>query len=266
MMKTLDNTIKYYELLMKYDDTSKYKKYLLPDGFHYEFYKAGDELAWVNIHLESGEFTSIEQGMKYFHDFYDYFLEELGKRCVFIVDDKTGEKVGTATISLLEESEYGYNGAVDWVAIKRSYQGRGLSKPLISKFLEIANSNGHDKIILHTQTNTWLAAKLYLDFGFDILNEEEYEGWNILKTLTNHSKLGSYQILEIDEIYDRRNVEIERQLIDIYKTANFNYSVWYKNGLHNVYTYVNDTPYEYEYFERDGRIDLVEVKNKTYKR
>lgn len=34
-------TIKYYELLMYYKDTSIYKKYLLPDGFHFEFYKEG---------------------------------------------------------------------------------------------------------------------------------------------------------------------------------------------------------------------------------
>ena len=61
-MKNLDNTIKYYELLMKYDDTSKFKKYELPEGFHYEFYKPGDEEEWVMIHIESGEFTSIEKG------------------------------------------------------------------------------------------------------------------------------------------------------------------------------------------------------------
>ena len=40
-MKILDNTIKYYELLMHYEDTSIFKKYELPEGFHYEFYKPG---------------------------------------------------------------------------------------------------------------------------------------------------------------------------------------------------------------------------------
>lgn len=70
-MKSLNNTIKYYELLMRYDDTSKLKKYELPDVFHYEFYKPGDEEEWVMIHIESGEFTSIEKGLKHFHDFYD---------------------------------------------------------------------------------------------------------------------------------------------------------------------------------------------------
>lgn len=149
-MKNLDNTIRYFELLMKYDDTSVFKKYELPGCFHYEYYKPGDELEWVNIHIESGEFTSIEKGLKHFHDFYDYFIEELPKRCIFIVDDNTNEKVGTATISLLEHKEGDFEAAVDWVAIKKRYQGRKLAKPLISKFMEIANNLGHKKINLNS--------------------------------------------------------------------------------------------------------------------
>ena len=58
---------------MKYDDLSNFKKYELPEGFHYEFFKPGDEEEWVRIHIESGEFTSIEKGLKHFHDFYDSF-------------------------------------------------------------------------------------------------------------------------------------------------------------------------------------------------
>ena len=265
-MKTLDNTIKYYELLMKYDDTSEFKKYELPEGFHYEFYKPGDEEEWVMIHIESGEFTSIEKGLKHFHDFYDSFIEELPKRCVFIVDEVSNEKIGTATISLLEEKEFGYEAAVDWVAIKKKYQGRKLSKPLISKFMEITRELGHKQIILHTQTNTWLAAKLYLDYGFEILNKEEKLGWSILNTLIHHQKLSEYDILSTDEILDSKNVQIEQQLIEMYGTEDFNYSVWYKNGLHNVYTYLNGVPYEYEYFIENGIVRLEEVTNKSYKR
>lgn len=221
----MDNTIKYFELLMKYDDTSKYKKYELPDGFHFEFYRDGEEMDWVNIHIESGEFTSIERGLMHFHDFYDSFIDELDKRCIFIVDDKTGEKIGTATVSLLNEYEYGYNAAIDWVAIKKNYQGRGLSKALISRFIELANDLGHDKVILHTQTTTWLAAKIYLDYGFEILNKDEVQGWSILKTLINHEKLNDYDEMLLEDIYDKRNVEIERQLSLMYGTNDFNYSV-----------------------------------------
>ena len=209
---------------------------------------------------------AIEKGLKHFHDFYDSFIGELPKRCVFLVDDKTGEKIGAATISLLVEPQYGYTAAVDWVAIKKRYQGMKLSKPLISKFMEIANNVGHDKLILHTQTTTWLAGKIYLDYGFEILNKEEKLGWSILKTLTNHPKLSEFDTLTQEQILDFRNVEIERQLTKMYGTEEFNYSVCYKNGLHNVYTYHNGMPKEYEYFVDDGKIRLEEVINKQYKR
>jgi ribosomal protein S18 acetylase RimI-like enzyme len=262
-MKTLDNTIKYYELIMTYNDTSNFNIYKLPQGFHYEFFKPGDENEWIMIHIESGEFTSMQEGQKYFYDFYNNFLSELNKRCIFIVNDSTNEKVGTATISLLKTKEYNYEAAVDWFAIKKRYQGRGLAKPLISKFIEIAKDLGHKKLILHTQTTTWLAAKLYLDYGFEILNKEEITGWSILKTLTNHEKLSNYNTLKTEDIFDSRNIEIEKLLIQMYSTNDFNYSVWYKNELHNVYTYLNGISYEYEYFIEDGKIRLEKIKNKN---
>ena len=265
-MKTLDNTINYYELLMYYSDTSVYKEYLLPDGFHYAFYKNGDEEDWVNIHIESGEFTSIERGLEHFHDFYDSFINELDRRCVFIVDDATLEKVGTATISLLEKEEFGYKAAVDWVAIKKKYQGMGLARPLISKFIQIANELNHKSLILHTQTTTWLACKLYLEFGFEILNKEEVNGWGILRTLTDHDKLIEFSYVSEEDVYDKRNIEIEKQLSRLYGTDNFNYSVWYKNGEHKVYVYSNKTPYEFEYFIVKDKLILKEVVDKTYKR
>lgn len=132
--------------------------------------------------------------------------------------------------------------------------------------MEIANNVGHSKLILHTQTNTWLAGKLYLDYGFEILNKEEHLGWSILKTLTNHSKLSEYDTLSQEEILDIRNVEIERQLTEMYGTEEYNYGLWYKDGLHSVYTYLNGTPYGYVYFIENGKIRLEEVINKHYKR
>ncbi len=263
-MKTIDNTIKYYELLMNYDDTSKYINYNLPEGYHFEFYKQGDEKEWINIHISSGEFTSFERGLQYFHDFYDSFLTELNNRCFFIVADNTNEKIGTATVSLLKKPEYGYKAAIDWLAIKKEYQGKNLSRALISKFISLANELGHDKIILHTQTTTWLAAKLYLDAGFEPFNTNEINGWKILKRLTNHDKLKDYEEATDDEMYDKRNIEIEKQLNDIYGINNYNYSVWYKNGLHNIYVYSNGNSYEYEYFEDNDKIRLeqVEIKRK----
>lgn len=256
-MKTIDNTIKYYELLMIYNNTEVFFNYSLPSGYHFEYYKDGDLLDWVNIHICSGEFTSIDSGIKIFHDFYDNFISELDKRCIFIVDDKNKEKVGTVTVSLLSQEEYGCLATVDWLAIKKKYQGKGLAKPLISKTISLANELGHKKILLHTQTTTWLAAKLYLDFGFEPLNVSDDFGWRILKTITNHKKLSSFHKLDNDEIYDKRNIEIEKELISIYGSDKFNYNVWYKDGRHDVEVYYNGFSDVYEYYYNDGKIKLV---------
>lgn len=82
-MNSIGKTLEYHELLMIYSDTSKFGKDTLPNGFHYEFYKLGDEEEWAKIHVESGEFMSIEQGFKTFNDFYSSFLNELPKRMFF---------------------------------------------------------------------------------------------------------------------------------------------------------------------------------------
>ena len=47
--------------------------------------------------------------------FYDTFIDELDKRCVFIVDNQINEKVGTSTVLLLKENEYEYDSAIDLV-------------------------------------------------------------------------------------------------------------------------------------------------------
>ena len=77
----------------------------------------------VSIILKVGNLHHLKKGLECFHNFCDLFISELPKRCLFIVDNITLKKVGTATISLLKEPKYGYDGAVDWIAIKKRYQG-----------------------------------------------------------------------------------------------------------------------------------------------
>lgn len=78
----------------------------------------------------------------------------------------------------------------------------------------------------------------------------------IMNDLINHPKLNDFETLKMEEAYDKRNVEIELQLSQIFKDDNFNYSVWYKNGLHNVYVYYKNSTYEYEYFDDENKISF----------
>ena len=120
--------------------------------------------------------------------------------------------------------------------------------------------------ILEVKTAKYFSrgAKLYLDFGFEILNKEEVIWWSILKTLTNHPKLADFNTT--NDIYDKRNIEIKKILTNLFGSNDFNYSVWYKNGMHNVYAYFDGKAYEYEYFIENDVLRLEEVRDKTYKR
>lgn len=259
-MNSLEKTLEYHELLMTFDDTDNFLNYELPEGFHYDFYKNGDEFEWAKIHIESGEFMCMEEALKIFHSFYDYFLDELPERLFFVVDDKSLEKVGTATISKLKEAEFGHEAVVDWVAIKKRYQGRKLSKPMISKFLSIARDLGHKKLLLHTQTHTWLAAKLYLDFGFEPFNvNEDIRGWKILKTITDHDKLINISNIPEEDMYFKTAVLIKMKLNAIFGEE-YEYSIWDKNGRNDVWVNRNGTLYKFKYIEQDNDVLLIEEK------
>ena len=149
--------------------------------------------------------------------------------------------------------EYGYKCVIDWLAIRKDYQGKHLSKPILSKLVNLAKELGYDKILLHTQTHTWLAAKIHLDFGFEPMVREDKKGWQILKTLTDHQKLGNFKSLKPYELYDELTLNI-KELLDK-KFKNYTFSVWYKDNRNDVYVYDYDTNKEYQYkFYKNGKV------------
>ncbi len=266
-MTSVNKLLEYHELLMNYEDTSNYEQYNLPTGYHFDFYKNDKDIVdWVNIHFKAGEFIDYEDEIAVFHDYYDHFEKELNKRCIFILNEEN-EKIGTGTISLLKEEEYGYDAVVDWVAIKKEYQGKHLSRPLISRLIKLANELGHKKILLHTQTHSWLAAKLYLDAGFNPFNiEKDYKGWQILKTLINHPKLSTINKIDESQMYFNDAILIYKELVKNYG-ENFEYTIWHKNGRHNVDVLYKGLLYKFSY-ELDGNKAILTpiIKENKYVR
>ena len=258
-MNSIDKTLKYYPLLMKYDNTNVFKDFSLPGGYRFKFFQPGDEQDWIDIHISSGEFTDEELASVHFHEYYDDFIDELSNRCVFIVDSNTGEKVGTATISRYYDEQYGYDATVDWVAIKKEHQGKGLAKPLISKLMKIASDNGHSRLLLHTQTHTWLAAKLYLDFGFEPVIEEEIMGWRILNTIINHDKLQGVGTVNHDDMYSITYVMVANKVKEIYG-EDITYEIWDKNNMNRVYVRCNNQVFKHSFIIEGNEVRLGEDK------
>ncbi len=205
-----DSRIKYYELLLKRDDLDNIPKYSLPDGYKFVFYKSGDRDAWIDIEKSAKEFESYEQGLESWNKYYGGKDGELVNRMVF-VENLKGEKVATASafydIYGRDKSGAGW---LHWVAVRREYQGKGLSKPLIAYVLNVMRSLGYTHAKIPTQTTSWLACKIYLDFGFVPIPENAVnsrDGWRIVKTLTGHKALAEFDPVDLEEILNDKQDE-----------------------------------------------------------
>ena len=199
-----DHRIKYYELLLKRDNLDNIPEYKLPYGYRFVFYKSGDRDEWIEIEKSAKEFESYEQGLEAWNRYYAGKDEELINRMVFI-ENENGDKVATASAfyDIYGRDKSG-TGWLHWVAVKREYQGKGLSKPLIGYVLNVMKELGYTHAKIPTQTTTWLACRIYLDFGFVPVPQNAVnsrDGWNIIKTLTNHPALAEFDCAEIDKIF-----------------------------------------------------------------
>ena len=131
---------------------------------------------------------------------------------MLFIEDSSGEKVATAT-AFYDSRDTSGAGWLHWVAVKRTQQGKGLARPLISKALHRLTELGYTDIKVPTQTNTWVAAKLYLDAGF--IPEEKNavcsrDGYRILKTLTGHPSLEGIEPLPFEDIWDQEMLLTEK--------------------------------------------------------
>lgn len=68
---------------------------------------------------------------------------------------------------------------------------------------ELMRALGYTHAKIPTQTTTWLACRIYLDFGFRPLPQNAINnraGWRIIRALTNHAALELFEPSDMDEI------------------------------------------------------------------
>ncbi len=196
-----DSRIKYYEILLYNDNPQKIKEYPLPNGYRFVYYKNGDRDSWIEIEKSAKEFETYEEGLRAWEKYYGGHESELGER-MFFVEAENGEKVATAT-AYYEPRDASGAGWLHWVAVRRDFQGKGLARPLISHTLLRLAELGYKTFKIPTQTTTWVAARLYLDFGFKPIPENavsSYEGYRILRTLTGHPALEEFPPCKFEDI------------------------------------------------------------------
>jgi GNAT superfamily N-acetyltransferase len=168
------------KLVMVREDLSELPRYDLPPGFSCRAFRPGDAALWARIETSAGEFAAVDQGIGHFHKEFGEHQRELCERCIFI-ETGTGESIGTAMAWYGTLLPGGIAGRLHWVGIRKSYQGRGMGKPLVSRAMQLL-STLHDRAYLITQTSSYVAVKIYLDFGFKpyITDKVQETGWSMM--------------------------------------------------------------------------------------
>ena len=218
-MDNHEQRIKFYPIRLMRDSLENIPHYPLPDGYSFRFYEGEKDIdVWIDIEKSAKEFISHSEGKRNFETYYGKYKHLLGERMIFVVAPN-GESVATAT-AYFEPWDDDSTGWLHWVAVRREYQGKGLSRPLISKTLETLKTLGYKRAKVPTQTTSWVAARLYLDFGYypepQNAVESEY-GYRILNTLTSHPTLSRFEKVPMDEIYDLEVCDVLDALKEKYK-------------------------------------------------
>ena len=174
-----DTSVEHVELSMDLDSLEHLPQHPLPQRYGWRFYQPGDELHWARIETSAGEFSQIEGGLRRFErDFPD--REPLPERMLFLTD----KGVPFATVTAWFEADGA--GLLHYVAIDAAHQGQGLSRALTCLGMNRLRALGHACARLDTQTYSWVAIRVYHEFGFRpvIHGEDEKRGWRIVSEKT----------------------------------------------------------------------------------
>lgn len=161
----MDKGIPFYGILMTKTDPWNYPRHQLPRGYRFFPYSAGDEERWAELQVELSQMDNVDEAKRYFKDEFMQYPEDLSSKCIF-VKDWTGKTVGTA--SMWRGGHFGRElHRVHWLAVHPCHQGKGIAKALMTKVLDIYTAMGSkDLIYLTSQTWSYRAINIYLDFGF----------------------------------------------------------------------------------------------------
>ncbi|GIP30347.1 N-acetyltransferase [Paenibacillus sp. J23TS9] len=170
-------------LTMIRPDLGNIPQYTFPSPYRVRNYQPGDEGIWAEIEASVGEFADVDAALKHFNKEFGSHTHEMESRCLFI-ENGNGEAIGTTTAwygALQGEEKIG---RIHWVAIRPEYQGQKLAKPLLGAALQVL-AGYHPRAYLTTQTTSYQAINMYLNFGFEPLltTPECMEGWSLLESV-----------------------------------------------------------------------------------
>jgi len=196
----LDKSIPHIGVLMVKTDTTKYPRFELPSGYTICGYLEGFEVQWAGLMFEVDQTDTLQEAKDIFEKEFMSLPDLLPKQCLFVLDE-TGKMAATASLWHGEHFDETYQ-RIHWVATCPEYQGKGLTKALITKLLDVYNELGYkDFIYLTSQTWSYKAINIYSQFGFVPYMGEKPANWwvddfdenNRLAWKMINDKIGEYK-------------------------------------------------------------------------
>lgn len=160
----LDKSLPYKSIIMRME--AAVAERLAPPapaaGYRIRPFVPGDERHWARIETSVGEFSEEAAARAYFERVY---LPEAALQCLFVVTEQD-EPVATATTWTEEEASLRQL-QLQWVAVEPAHQGRGLGRAIATAAVRRAvRLAPGEAILLHTQTWSHRALRLYRSLGF----------------------------------------------------------------------------------------------------
>jgi GNAT superfamily N-acetyltransferase len=183
--------VSYADVWMIRPTLEKLPAWTLPDGYRLRTYCAGDETAWVDLHLDADPYFTVADA--HFPQEFAANRKALADR-MFFVETTAGEAAGSITAWWMDDWRgCGEWGQIHWVVVARAHQGKGLAKPMMAHALaRLARS--HTRAMLDTYTARTWAIKVYLDCGFQpepagLANDATRAAWLDLQKRLQHPNL-----------------------------------------------------------------------------
>ena len=178
--------IKYFKVRMIHNNIREVNTNIpLPQGYYFRNFKDGDQEIWAQIETAAGEFSSIYKALKRFRYEFTGFETELRSRCFFLCD-RNDRAIGTSMGWYGQDLNGEIIGRLHWIAIHPDYQGKKLGKPLVARAIKRMQQS-HAKAYLTSQTTSWKAINMYLDFGFvpSYTSDDCKIAWKLLASKLN---------------------------------------------------------------------------------
>ena len=168
----VDKTIPHRHMIMRMD-APQVRQSALPEGFYFDTYRDGDDLAWAKMEHYAGDFRSVEIALGYFRSEYLTRRAEVEKRMI-LVRNAQGEAVCSCVAWNTFRNDQRCP-CLQWLVTAEGYEGMGLARAVAAETVNRFAAMGEKPVYLHTQPWSYKAVWLYYQMGFRICRTDTFQ-------------------------------------------------------------------------------------------